>query len=83
MGVEFSKKWDGSGGGGGGGWGEEGVTFFPIKIGAGKIVEVTLSSVIFLSVWCVFVLFIYTISMSFICVSHEECSLITSNQQDI
>ena len=79
MGVEFSKKWGGSVGGGE----RERHIFSHKNRGAGKIVEVTLSSVIFLSVWCVCVLFIYTISMSFICVSHEECSLITANQQDI
>ena len=34
-----------------------------------------------LSVWCVRVLFIYTISISIICVSKDEPSLIASNQQ--
>ena len=34
-----------------------------------------------LSVWCVRVLFIYTISIRIICVSQEEPSLIVSNQQ--
>ena len=34
-----------------------------------------------LSVWCVCVLFIYTISIRIICVSQEEPSLIVSNQQ--
>ena len=34
-----------------------------------------------LSVWCVRVLFIYTISISIICVSQEKPSLIVSNQQ--
>ena len=33
-----------------------------------------------LSVWCVRVLFIYTISISIICVSKDEPSLIASNQ---
>ena len=36
---------------------------------------------LFLSVWCVCVLFTYTISISIICVSQEEPSLIASNQQ--
>ena len=34
-----------------------------------------------LSVWCVRVLFIYTISISIICVSKDELSLAASNQQ--
>ena len=34
-----------------------------------------------LSVWCVCVLFIYTVSISIICVSQEEPNLIASNQQ--
>ena len=34
-----------------------------------------------LSVWCVCVLFIYTIFISIICVSQEEPSLTSSNQQ--
>ena len=34
-----------------------------------------------LSAWCVCVLFIYTISISIICASQEEPSLIATNQQ--
>ena len=48
--------------------------FFHKKEGVG-------SSLIFLSVFGVCVLFVYTISITIICVSQEGPSLIASNQQ--
>ena len=52
-----------------------------LKKGVPLIFILTLSSVILLSVWCVFVLFIYTNYISIACVSHEELTLAKSNQQ--
>ena len=47
----------------------------------GNSLTLTLSEVIFLAVWGVCVLFIYTISLSIHCVSREGLTLLESNQQ--
>ena len=65
---------------------------FHKNVGVGKIGGVVLFSLIFLltnpfqcyfslSAWWVCILFIYTISVSIICVSQGEPSFIASNQQ--
>ena len=70
MGGVFLKKGGGGGGGGGGS-----------HTNTNVILTNPFQCYLSLSVWCVSVLFIYTIPVSIICFSQEEPSLIASNPQ--